>query len=205
MALTLSLRPPTDAAHSSGPRLDEAGWLAGAKRRASANCDARPAGTQVSLIVVHGISLPPGEFGGDGVERLFTNRLDPRAHPYYAGIAGLRVSAHFFVRRAGGVMQFVPCAMRAWHAGTSAWRGRERCNDYSIGIELEGTDTRPYTARQYHRLARLVRALQRHYPIAHVAGHSDVAPGRKSDPGAAFEWRRLRTLLGLTVPARGRR
>ncbi len=204
MALTLSLRPPTDAARSSGPRLDSAGWLAGAKRRVSPNCDARPAGTPVSLIIVHGISLPPGEFGGDGVERLFTNRLDSRAHPYYAGLAGLRVSSHFFVRRDGGMVQFVPCEMRAWHAGASAWRGRERCTDYSIGIELEGTDTRPYTARQYHRLARLVRALQRHYPIAHVAGHSDVAPGRKTDPGTAFEWRRLRTLLGLATPARRR-
>jgi AmpD protein len=204
VALTLSLRPPTDAAHSPGPRLDAAGWLAGAKRRASPNCDTRPEGTQVSLVVVHGISLPPGEFGGDGIERLFTNRLDPRVHPYYAGIADLRVSAHFLVRRDGAVVQFVPCAMRAWHAGASSWRGRERCNDFSIGVELEGTDTRPYTARQYARLARLVRALHRHYPIAHVAGHSDVAPRRKTDPGPAFDWRRLRGLLGNAAAARPR-
>ena len=158
----------------------------------------------VTLVIVHNISLPPGVFGGDDVERLFANRLDPRAHPYYAGIAKLRVSAHFFVRRDGTIVQFVPCAMRAWHAGTSVWRGRERCNDYSVGIELEGTDTRPYTARQYHRLARLVRALQAHYPIGHVAGHSEVAPGRKTDPGPAFEWRLLKDLLGPVLPARRR-
>lgn len=188
---------------AAGPRLDAAGWLAGVRRHPSPNCDARPAATQVSLVVVHGISLPPGEFGGDGIDRLFTNRLDARAHPYYEGIADLRVSAHFLVRRDGAVVQFVPCAMRAWHAGASSWRGRERCNDYSIGVELEGTDTRPYTARQYARLARLVRALQRHYPIAHLAGHSEVAPGRKTDPGPSFDWRRLRALLG-SAAARGR-
>lgn len=151
----------------------------------------------MTLVIVHGISLPPGEFGGDGVERLFTNRLDANAHPYYATIANLRVSSHFYVRRDGGVVQFVPCGMRAWHAGASSWHDRERCNDYSVGIELEGTETRPYTARQYHRLARLVQALRRHYPIAHVAGHSEVAPGRKTDPGPAFDWRRLRSLLGV--------
>jgi AmpD protein len=150
----------------------------------------------VSLVVVHGISLPPGRFGGDGIERLFTNTLDPHAHPYYATIAHLRVSAHFLVRRDGQVVQFVPCNLRAWHAGASSWRGRERCNDFSVGIELEGTDTRPYAARQYHRLARLVRALRRRYPIAHLVGHCDVAPGRKTDPGPAFDWKRLRDLLG---------
>jgi AmpD protein len=185
-------------------RLDADGWLAGARRRPSPNCDARPPGTEVSLVVVHGISLPPGEFGGDGVERLFTNRLDATAHSYYATIAHLKVSAHFFVRRDGSVVQFVPCALRAWHAGASSWRGRERCNDFSVGIELEGTDTRPYTVRQYHRLARLVHALQQRYPLAHVAGHADVAPGRKTDPGPAFEWRRLRDLLGVRAPQRTR-
>jgi AmpD protein len=201
-ALTLALRPAALFPASARTRFDADGWLAGARRVPSPHSDARPQGATVSLVVVHNISLPPGEFGGDGVERLFTNRLDPAAHPYYATIAHLRVSAHFFVRRDGGVVQFVPCGMRAWHAGVSSWRGRERCNDFSVGIELEGTDTRPFTVRQYHRLARLVRALQRHYPIEHVTGHSDIAPGRKTDPGPAFEWRRLASLLGL--PARMR-
>lgn len=184
-------------------RLDADGWLAGATRRPSPNCDARPDGVPVTLVVVHGISLPPGTFGGDAIERLFTNRLDACAHPYYAAIAHLRVSAHFLVRRDGRVVQFVPCAKRAWHAGASCWRGRERCNDYSVGVELEGTDTRTYTARQYHRLARVLCALRSRYPIAHVAGHSDVAPGRKTDPGPAFDWRRLRDLLGV-APRRSR-
>jgi AmpD protein len=175
--------------------LDAAGWHRRAARRRSPNCDDRPPGTRVTLLVVHGISLPPGRFGGDAVERLFTNRLDPAAHPYFAGLAGLRVSAHFFIRRDGALLQFVPCERRAWHAGASSWRGRERCNDFSIGVELEGTDTRPYTARQYLRLARLVGALRSRYPIADLAGHSDIAPGRKSDPGPAFDWRRLRALL----------
>jgi N-acetyl-anhydromuramoyl-L-alanine amidase len=201
--VSLALRT-SRAAPAQRRRLDAAGWLAGARRRPSPNCDARPDGADISLLVVHGISLPPGEFGGDGVERLFTNRLDPDAHPYYATIAGLRVSAHFFIARDGAVVQFVPCSLRAWHAGASSWHGRERCNDFSVGIELEGTDTRPYTARQYHRLARLVCTLRERYPIAHVAGHCDVAPGRKSDPGPAFEWRRLRELLGERAAARGR-
>lgn len=161
----------------------------------SPNCDARPQATPVTLIVVHGISLPPGQFGGDAVERLFTNRLDPAAHPYYATIAGLRVSTHFLVRRDAALLQFVPCTQRAWHAGESAWRGRSRCNDFSIGIELEGTDESPYATAQYRLLARLVRALRRHYPIEEVVGHSDIAPGRKTDPGPAFDWARLRRLL----------
>ena len=179
-------------------------WLDGATRRHSPNQDARPDPAEVSLLVVHGISLPPGDFGGPWIDALFTNRLDLAAHPYFAQLAGLRVSSHLLIRRDGEIVQYVPFGARAWHAGASSFAGRERCNDYSIGVELEGTDTRPYTARQYARLARLVRALQRHYPIAHLAGHSDVAPGRKTDPGAAFEWRRLRALLGLTTPARRR-
>ena len=179
------------------------GWLAGVRRVRSPNADARPDGTPVTLVVVHGISLPPGRFGGDAIERLFTNRLDPRAHPYYASLAGLRVSAHFLVRRDGALLQFVPCDARAWHAGTSRFDGRERCNDYSIGIELEGTDERPYTAKQYARLAALVRRLRRRWPIAAIAGHSDVAPGRKTDPGPAFDWALLRGLLGAEA-TRGR-
>jgi AmpD protein len=193
-------RRPREAPAPGGV-LDPAGWHRRAARRTSPNADERPPGTKVTLLVVHGISLPPGRFGGDAVERLFTNRLDPAAHPYYAGLEGLRVSAHFFIRRDGALIQFVPCGRRAWHAGASSWRGRERCNDFSIGVELEGTDVVPYTARQYLRLARLVRALRSRYPIADLAGHSDVAPGRKSDPGPAFDWRRLDALL--RAPARG--
>jgi AmpD protein len=157
----------------------------------SPNCDERPPDTPISLIVVHGISLPPGEFGGDDIERLFTNGLDPDAHPYYATIATLRVSSHFLIRRNGRLLQFVPCGQRAWHAGQSAWRGRSGCNDFSIGIELEGTDSLPYAIEQYRMLGRLSRALKKRYPIADIAGHSDIAPGRKTDPGPAFDWTRL--------------
>ena len=181
---------------------DRGGWLPHARRVRSPNADARPDGTGVTLIVVHGISLPPGRFGGDAIERLFTNRLDERAHPSYSSIVALRVSAHFLVRRDGAMVQFVPCGARAWHAGASRFDGRERCNDFSIGIELEGTDERPYTAKQYARLAALVRRLRRRFPIDAIAGHSDVAPGRKTDPGPSFDWGRLRRLLGAPA-ARG--
>ena len=185
-------------------RLDPAGWLSGARRIPSPNCDERPAGTPVSLLVVHNISVPPGTFGGNAVEQLFTNRLDPDGHPFYATIRDHKVSAHFFIRRDGSLVQFVPCDRRAWHAGVSWWKGRERCNDFSIGVELEGTDTRPYTMRQYARLARLVKTLRARYPIVDLAGHSDIAPGRKTDPGPAFDWRRLRTLLGEPTRVRPR-
>lgn len=182
---------------SKGHRLqvDPLGVVANALQVPSPNCDARPAGAVPTLVIVHGISLPPGRFGGDAVIRLFTNTLDPAADPYFATVAALRVSAHFLVRREGALLQFVPCGKRAWHAGTSAWRGRERCNDYSIGIELEGTDDRAYTAAQYRRLARLLKALARRYPIEAAVGHSNVAPGRKTDPGPAFDWNRLRGLV----------
>jgi len=170
----------------------------------SPNCDARPQRTRITLIVVHGISLPPGEFGGDGILALFTNRLDTAAHPAYAAIATLRVSAHFLIRRDGALIQFVPCGRRAWHAGVSRWRGRERCNDFSIGIELEGTDLLPYTARQYARLAMLLAALAERYPIADIVGHSDIAPGRKTDPGPAFDWARLRRRAGALAAADAR-
>ena len=179
--------------------IDADGYASIATRVPTPNFDARPAPTDISLVVVHGISLPPGEFGGDGVERLFTNRLDPAAHPYFATIAGLRVSAHFLIRRDGHLIQFVPCARRAWHAGESTWRGRARCNDFSIGIELEGTDDVPYTPSQYAMLGRVVRALRRRYAIDDVVGHSDIAPGRKTDPGPAFDWPRFRRSL---TPAR---
>ena len=158
----------------------------------SPNCDARPEGETVSLLVIHNISLPPGQFGGPGVEQLFGNRLDPLEHPYYAGLHGLRVSAHFFIRRDGALIQLVPCGLRAWHAGVSSWRGRERCNDFSIGVELEGSDEIPFTDAQYATLDRLVTALRAAYPSMDVAGHSDIAPGRKTDPGPHFDWGRLR-------------
>jgi N-acetyl-anhydromuramoyl-L-alanine amidase len=176
--------------------VDGRGFVNVATQTASPNRDARPPGIAISLIVVHGISLPPGQFEGDAIERLFTNRLDPQAHPYFATIADLRVSSHFLVRRGGALVQFVACEERAWHAGESTWRGRTRCNDFSIGIELEGSDELPYADVQYATLARLVRALFRRYPIEDVVGHSDIAPGRKTDPGTAFDWPRLRSLLG---------
>lgn len=183
-------------------KLDADGWLAGARRIASPNFDERPEGVVVSLLVIHGISLPPGRFGGDGVERLFTNRLDFTAHPFYETLRELAVSTHFFIRRDGSLVQFVPCERRAWHAGASTWRGRSRCNDFSIGVELEGTDTRPYTARQYARLERLVKALRARYPVRDLAGHDQIAPGRKTDPGPAFDWQRLRALVGHSRRAR---
>ena len=183
--------------------IDPDGLVASAVQIPSTNCDARPAGAVISLIVVHGISLPPGKFGGGDVARLFTNELDPGTDPYYPGIAHLRVSSHFFIRRDGELVQFVPCVRRAWHAGVSSWRGRPGCNDYSVGIELEGTDDLPYQSAQYRRLAQVARALRRRYPIRDMVGHSDVAPGRKTDPGAAFDWPRLGRLLGA-APTDGR-
>ncbi len=161
----------------------------------SPNYDERPADTRIELLVIHNISLPPGEFGGPGIIDLFTNQLDPDAHSYYAEIAGRRVSAHVLIRRDGAAIQFVSCAKRAWHAGVSAWCGRERCNDFSIGIELEGTDDVPFTPVQYEQLAQLTRALKARYPIAGIVGHSDIAPGRKTDPGSCFDWLHYRALI----------
>jgi len=175
--------------------LDEAGRLPAARFLRSPNCDDRPAGSAITLLVIHNISLPPGRFSGDGVADLFLNRLDLAAHPYYADLEGLRVSAHFFIRRRGELIQFVPCALRAWHAGKSLWSGRERCNDFSIGVELEGSDELPFTFAQYATLARLTRTLKTAYPIRDIAGHSDIAPGRKTDPGPHFDWARYRALL----------
>jgi len=174
---------------------DDRGLCGGTRFIASPNADDRPDGEVPSLVVVHGISLPPREFGSDAVERLFTNRLDCAAHPYYAALEGLAVSSHLFVRRGGEIVQFVPCTRRAWHAGASSWRGRDRCNDYSVGIELEGADDLPYLEAQYVQLARLVAALRRRYPIVDVVGHEHIAPGRKSDPGPAFDWMHFRELL----------
>jgi N-acetyl-anhydromuramoyl-L-alanine amidase len=175
--------------------VDVAGRVDAARYLASPNCDERPLGEAVTLLVIHNISLPPGEFCGDGILRLFTNELDYGAHPYYATLAGLQVSAHFLIRRAGELLQFVPCAKRAWHAGASAWCGRSRCNDFSIGIELEGADDVPYTEPQYRVLAELTRALQSAYPIADIAGHCDIAPARKTDPGPSFDWPRFRSSI----------
>lgn len=167
------------------------GLVSGERYVASPNCDDRPRKTPVTLLLLHSISLPPGQFGGDSVERLFTNRLDLSAHAYFRGLAGLRVSAHFLVRRDGELVQFVPVFRRAWHAGASTWRGRERCNDFSVGLELEGTDRSLYTAAQYRTLSALVPALRRILPLRDIAAHSDVAPRRKTDPGRRFDWDRL--------------
>ena len=175
--------------------VDESGVVAGIRYIPSPNCDARPHGNPIELLVIHNISLPPGEFGGPGVVELFTNRLDPDAHPYYREIAGHEVSAHFLLRRDGELIQFVPCDRRAWHAGESNWRGRNRCNDFSIGIELEGCDDQPFESVQYERLAELTRILKAKYPIVDIVGHSDIAPGRKTDPGPRFDWARYRALL----------
>ncbi len=177
--------------------VDRDGIVRAAAQIASPNCDARPAGARISLLVIHGISLPPGEFGGPWIVELFTNRLKTAAHPYFAKVANQKVSAHFLIRREGSLAQFVPCSMRAWHAGVSDWRGQERCNDFSIGIELEGADDVPYTDAQYTMLAALTRALRRRYRVRDIVGHCDIAPGRKTDPGPAFDWKRFRR---LTLP-----
>jgi AmpD protein len=183
---------------AAGP-LWQAGWHRDAQRLASPNFGPRPAGAQVDLIVVHSISLPPGEYGGDGVQRLFTNTLDWDAHPYFQGIRGLRVSAHFFVRRDGELWQFVSCDDRAWHAGQSCYRGREGCNDDSVGIELEGLEGELFEPAQYQTLAGLCAAIAQDYPVEHIAGHEHIAPGRKQDPGAGFDWRRLQDALEWPV------
>lgn len=178
--------------------IDADGLAAGARFIASPNCDERPENVRIELIVMHNISLPPGQFGGEGIVQFFTNRLDAHAHPYYATLHALRVSAHFVVRRDGALLQFVPCGQRAWHAGVSSWRGRSRCNDFSIGIELEGSDDTAFADAQYATLTPLVRALCARYPIAALAGHSDIAPGRKTDPGPFFDWARLARESGRT-------
>jgi len=177
-------------------RMNEDGWLQGVRHCPSPNHDARPASVETWLVVVHAISLPPGEYGGPGVEQLFTNSLDPLAHPYFATIAGLKVSAHFFIRRDGELIQFVSTHARAWHAGVSCWRGHERCNDFSLGIELEGCESEGFEPAQYERLDALLRTLRDTYPIEDVVGHSDIAPGRKWDPGPHFDWGRFQALSG---------
>jgi N-acetyl-anhydromuramoyl-L-alanine amidase len=178
------------------------GWWREARAIASPNFGPRPQGTAVTLAVVHSISLPPGDYGGPEIEQLFTNRLDWDAHPYFQQIRGVEVSAHFVVRRTGELLQFVSCDQRAWHAGVSAWNGVPNCNDYSIGIELEGLEGQPFEDAQYDRLVRLLSSAARRYPLHHVAGHEHVAPGRKQDPGSGFNWPRLAQRLqpgGLQV------
>jgi AmpD protein len=175
----------------------EQGWLARARRLPSPNFDARPPGSAVELLVVHNISLPPHQFGGPAVVDLFLDRLDVGAHPFYTTwLTGVRVSAHLYIRRDGELIQFVSCADRAWHAGVSEWRGRSRCNDFSIGIELEGSDLIPYRDVQYDVLTGVVRELRAVYPIADIVGHCDIAPLRKTDPGPFFDWERFRSSVG---------
>ena len=180
-------------------RIDQsAGRLIEARQVPSPNCDDRPPDMAVDLLVVHGISLPPGEFGGPWIDALFTNMLDASAHPYFQTIHRLRVSAHLLIRRDSEIVQYVPFHRRAWHAGQSVFQGRERCNDFSIGVELEGTDTLPYAAQQYRQLAKVIQTLQKTYPAItreRITGHADIAPGRKTDPGPAFDWQQLWTLL----------
>ena len=191
VAVDVGLSVPDD-------RIDS-GWMSGARRLPSPNASDRPAGCAADLLVVHNISLPPGEFGNGCVERLFCNLLDCSEHPWFDRLRGLEVSAHLLIARDGRCTQFVPFHRRAWHAGASAFEGRADCNDFSIGIELEGTDELPYSEAQYARLCRVTRALMREYPaitIGRIVGHSDIAPGRKTDPGPSFDWQTLRVLLG---------
>ena len=188
------------AAVPQGPLQATAHWLEGAVRCPSPNCAPRPGGEAPSLLVVHGISLPPGEFGGGHIQRLFCNGLDCGGHPAFADLAGRQVSAHLLIERGGGLSQFVPFDQAAWHAGESCFGGRARCNDFSIGVELEGTDEHPYEARQYECLAAVAGALMRAYPLitpARITSHANIAPGRKTDPGPAFDWRHLWRRMGL--------
>ena len=172
------------------------GWYRFARPLASPNFGARPALSQIDLIVIHSISLPPGEYGGDEVQQLFTNQLDWNLHPYFKQIEGMQVSAHFYIRRTGELWQFVSTNQRAWHAGQSRYRGRDNCNNDAIGIELEGIEGGDFEAAQYETLASLCPAIAQHHPVQHVAGHEHIAPGRKRDPGDGFNWPLLQRVLG---------
>jgi N-acetyl-anhydromuramoyl-L-alanine amidase len=183
--MSASVATPASKAHRSAWR---DGWWWRAQSCPSPNFNGRPDAIDVSLVVLHSISLPPGHYGGEGIERLFTNRLDWEADPYYQAIRGLKVSAHFLIRRQGALLQFVSCDDRAWHAGRSSWHGRKNCNDYSIGIELEGLEGDGFERAQYLTLANLLRALARRYPVTEIVGHEHVAPARKHDPGQGFDW-----------------
>lgn len=186
---------PDFSTSSSGFSVDRQGWVSAARRIPSPHFDARPGETTVVLLVVHNISLPPAQYTSDAIIDFFLGQLDHSAHPYFETIRDVRVSSHFLIRRSGELIQFVSCADRAWHAGQSQWRGRERCNDFSIGIELEGTDDSVFESAQYECLAKLTHALLAAYPIEDIAGHSDIAPGRKTDPGPHFDWVLYRSLL----------
>lgn len=185
----------------AGPELtlDGEGWVSGARHIPSPNVNERPAGCAEELLVIHNISLPPFRYGGQGVEQLFTNCLNPEEHPYYQGIHALRVSAHFFVRRDGSLLQFAPTGARAWHAGISEFHGRSGCNDFSVGVEMEGCDFEPFSDAQYRTLIALIRCLAKTLPLAAMTGHQDIAPGRKSDPGQWFDWERVRRAVPLPV------
>jgi N-acetyl-anhydromuramoyl-L-alanine amidase len=180
--------------HMHRYQIRPSGWAQGAQHISSPNFDMRPT-TDISLIVLHNISLPPNQYGGDGIIQLFTNQLNPDEHPYYAQIYMQKVSAHFLIRRDGTVIQFVSCLNRAWHAGASNWQGRERCNDFSVGIELEGSDFEAFENSQYEQLNDLIACLESTYSIQGIAGHSDIAPGRKTDPGPYFDWHRVNSTL----------
>lgn len=198
VAMKRTARPHVQAT-AAGARWD-GGWWGGAARRDSPNFGPRPREASVDLALIHSISLPPGEYAGDDVERLFTNCLDWDSHPYYDTIRGLQVSAHFLIRRNGQALQFVSCDSRAWHSGASSWNGRENCNDFSVGIELEGLEGNSFEPAQYRSLTRLLKALATRYRLAAVVGHEHVAPGRKFDPGPGFDWARL--ARALQWPAR---
>lgn len=192
--MTTPMTPPEAAPAAA---LWQGGWYRFARRLESPNFGERPGGAHIDLLVVHSISLPPGDYGNHNVQRLFTNQLDWDAHPYFQGIRGLQVSAHFFISRTGELWQFVSCNARAWHAGQSSYRGRNNCNDDSIGVELEGLEGSTFEAPQYETLSALCSALMAQYPIAHVAGHEHIATGRKEDPGPGFDWQRLQHTAAL--------
>jgi AmpD protein len=189
-----------DSGEAPGELLvDRSGWVSGVRRSPSPNFDARPAGAVIDLLVIHSISLPPGVFGSGDVERLFTNQLDPRTHPFLSTLAGVRVSSHFLIERSGRITQFVSCLDRAWHAGASSFEGRAGCNDFSLGVELEGTDFSAFEEAQYGALARLVRSLVTQYSLRAVRGHQHIAADRKTDPGPHFDWRRLTDTISVPV------
>jgi AmpD protein len=183
---------PKQPLKSQKLKLNATGYVESATQIASPNFDARPENTKIELIVIHNISLPPNKYGGPGVVQLFTNQLNPNEHPYYAQIHARKVSSHFLIRRDGKIIQFVSTLQRAWHAGASNWQGRERCNDFSVGIELEGSDFEAFEVAQYQALKSLLSCLQKTYPIQHIVGHSDIAPGRKTDPGPYFDWQKIK-------------
>ncbi len=181
-------------------KINATGYLQEAIQIPSPNYDERPADTLIRLLVIHNISLPPDDFSGNAIIELFTNQLNCNAHPYYQALRDLKVSSHFLIRRQGEIIQFVSCTKRAWHAGQSCWQGIDRCNDFSIGIELEGSDTIPFEAIQYEQLTALTKALFQAYPLEHIVGHSDIAPTRKTDPGPFFDWKHFRETIQTSIP-----